>query len=789
MISTLRSAVLALLLIAPTLFAQPLFFGEAAPLTHTRYGATGAEPRLATNGRDFLLFWATESKLRVTRLVDGQKRAGRPVLGGSIGRFDVVWMGSYFLVVADDLGVAGERQIRGRLLTANGEPMSVPFTIVARSESPSLAFDGARVLMTYVSAGKLSSILLRPDGALATNPQAQVISNTPAIEGAVAAGGAGFVVASAHVPDFVKITTFHPTGEIAASGPQFAVAPVPQRRVAIGSNGPDVLAVWTNGNSAASWVTVKANGTISGRTSIEGTEGAVDAAVAWNGAKWVVSTIANGTLQTRFIEGVSNVEAHTPVKAHDASPVSVASLNGRTLAAWRGTSAGQPVVVRDLAGSGNGEDAAFAAAEQTFQTATWSHEAALAVWSELRDGKRTLHAGVRTMNGAWRENRIGSDEEAPLASSDGALFLVVKQTDAGWTAVTLSDTAQVLASTPLVKTFKPTGITWDGTSWVIIGLSGSSKIYAARVKPWGAVSEPVLIHQRSGDRDLENARIVAGGGGFLAIWQDSQFLVCMPGCDFYDSVLHGARLTNSLQRVDTLNLALAEDEAVSPDLYWDGNRFVIFWLDGGVVETKTMRPDAAVSGTRRIVGAQIDTGKLRATLTPLGTTITSNDGEVLLIRNNELVLRYGLGNPDSPDALVNLGPDVAFLQAHVRDEMPYHGASHLFLSTGGVVPRDTLPLAPEIVRASMTDGGNLIELEWAPPIDSINGYRIEYRVDDGTWNELDEWIDAGTTSVSIRPWLEKVRYYFRIRAWSDAGVGEYSAPAMVRSLGRRRSVR
>ena len=790
MLNPLRSSALALLLIllpsGSALLAQPLFFGEAVPQTHTRYGSTGADPRLVTNGHDFFLFWANESKVRVTRLVDGQKRAGRPVLDVDHGWFDAVWTGTYFLVAAYDIRVDGTQEIRGRLLNANGEPVTAAFTIVPGGGAPRLAFDGARVLMVYGGGMELTSILLRPDGAQATNPRQQVIASASAIEGAVAAGGPGFVAASAH-PDMVRITTLHPTSEVAVAR-QHQAPTLPERRVAIGSNGGgDVLVVWTNGSAAMDSVTVKANGTIGGRTAIPGTEGAETAAVTWNGAQWIVSTIVAGKLQSRFVDGSGPL--HTPTAAHAASPVSVASLNGRTLAAWRGTASGQPVLLRDLAASSSGETAAFAAAEQTFHTATWSHEGALAVWSELRDGKRTLHAGLRTIDGGWLENRIGNDEEALLAASDGNLFLVVRKTTAEWSAVTLSNTVQILASTPLIGTFTPTDITWDGTGWAIIGLSPQRNIYALRVMPWGAVSAPVLIQERGGTEDFENPRIVSGGGGFLAVWQVSETVPCFPVCDPYSSVLHGTRLTENLQRVDTQNLAIAPDEAVSPAMYWDGNRFVIFWIDGGALETRTVRPNASGSGTTRVAGAQVDTRELRVTPTPFGAAITSNDGEILLVRDGVLIERYPLGVPSSVDAAVNLGTGVAYLQAAVRDEMPYHGASHIFLSAGGVHPPANPPLPPEIVRASMTNGRNLMVLDWTAPPDPINGYRIEYRVDDGSWNEFDEWFDADTTSVSIRPWLDEVRYQFRIRAWSDAGVSEYSLPATVRLLGRRRAVR
>ena len=314
-------------------------------------------------------------------------------------------------------------------------------------------------------------------------------------------------------------------------------------------------------------------------------------------------------------------------------------------------------------------------------------------------------------------------------------------------------------------------------------------MYAARVMLWGEVSVPVLIAEAPGARSVENARIAAGGGGFLAIWQDSESTICFPVCDPYESLLRGTRLTASLQRVDPTNIEIAPDEAISPDVFWDGTRFQMFWLDEGAVKTRSLRPDAAGSGITRIAGANVDTGELFATVTPFGTTLTSNDGEVLLLRNDELVERYSLGNPNSRDALVNVGSDVAYVQAQRRDEMPFHGASHVFVRTGGVLPRDTMPLAPKIVRASLTNNGRAMQLEWTRPLDSIRGYRLEYRVDDGTWNEFDAWFPAASTSVSIEPWLNDVRYQFRVRAFSDAGASDYSLPATVRAVGRRRAMR
>ena len=778
------------LTLAPTLLAQTPHFGEAVPQTHTRYGAFGAEPRLVTNGQSAFLLWADDAKVRITKLIDGERRAGRPVLDVDRGWFDVVWTGSHFLVAAYDRRFAND-EIRGRLLDANGEPIGESFTITQYLGRPRLAFDGSRVLMLYgyvpgtneYLTGFMFMRFLGVDGRPVADPaNAQLSLVQRGMDVAVAAGGPGFVAATATNVS-VEIKPMSPEA-VGVVWPLAATETMP-RRVAVASDGRNALVVWTNGDQAAELATARQDGLVSGRMSIPGTQGATSVAAAWNGTKWVVSTITSGKLTTHLIDG-AGAQALAQSNAHAESSVTVASLNGRTFAAWRGTGTGQPVLVRDVSQNNNGETAAFGAAKQTLQTATASHDASLIVWSETRDGRRTLHAGARSASGSWRENRIGEDDDAPLAASNGSLFLVIKKSASGWSAVTLTPDLQVTASTEIMNAFTPTGITWDGTGWVVIGISAQSNVYAARVMPWGAVSASFLIAEHTSNSETANARIMWSGDGYLAVWQDSN---CMVVCDVYKFVLHGTRLTKELQRVDAQPLLLAPNLADSPDLYWDGSRYVIFWSNAGILQTRTMRTNASGSGISTVTGVNIDTNQLRVTPTSYGAAITSNDGEVLLIRDGALVTRYELGEPHTADALVSVGAEVLYVQATAKDAMPYHGASHVFLSAGGVLPPNDVPDPPKFSRASMEDDGNVMLLQWKAPVDPVNGYRIEYRVNDGVWNELDQWFDAATTSMSIRPWLDGARYHFRIRAYSNAGVSEYSMPATVRATNRRRAMR
>src|ERR1043165_78992 len=99
----MKKLALLLALASSALHAQTLHFGEPAPLATTRYGAFGGEVRLTSNGTDTFLAWSADGKVRMTRLTDGERRVGRPVLdvvAYEPDSFDVVWTGEHFLVAA-----------------------------------------------------------------------------------------------------------------------------------------------------------------------------------------------------------------------------------------------------------------------------------------------------------------------------------------------------------------------------------------------------------------------------------------------------------------------------------------------------------------------------------------------------------------------------------------------------------------------------------------------------------------------------------------------------------------
>jgi hypothetical protein len=71
----------------------------------------------------------------------------------------------------------------------------------------------------------------------------------------------------------------------------------------------------------------------------------------------------------------------------------------------------------------------------------------------------------------------------------------------------------------------------------------------------------------------------------------------------------------------------------------------------------------------------------------------------------------------------------------------------------------------------------------------VAGYRLEYRIGEGSWNELDRWFDTDDDGITLSWQLRQgVPYQFRMRAINDAGASESSAPVLL-NVTRRRAVR
>jgi hypothetical protein len=122
------------------------------------------------------------------------------------------------------------------------------------------------------------------------------------------------------------------------------------------------------------------------------------------------------------------------------------------------------------------------------------------------------------------------------------------------------------------------------------------------------------------------------------------------------------------------------------------------------------------------------------------------------------------------DLLPLAGDDLAYVTTRILRDAPHYGAPRVTM-TVVAGPRIALPTAPHL--AVREESGRFL-VEWSAPPGTVNGYRLEYRVDDGVWIELERWFGPGDTSIGIRRPSFGTTFVFRVRAFNDTGAGAYS---------------
>ena len=89
----------------------------------------------------------------------------------------------------------------------------------------------------------------------------------------------------------------------------------------------------------------------------------------------------------------------------------------------------------------------------------------------------------------------------------------------------------------------------------------------------------------------------------------------------------------------------------------------------------------------------------------------------------------------------------------------------------------------------VSESATHLTIAWTPPPATVNGYRVEYRVDDGSWIELEKWFTAGEVGTSIRKRTPGTTIAARVRAFNDGGASDYSNINTPKPPVRRRAVR
>ncbi|HEX7807499.1 MAG TPA: hypothetical protein VF608_02200, partial [Thermoanaerobaculia bacterium] len=463
---------LLLLSLLPVSANAASIFGNAFSVTNTRYGTVPGEARLASNGTDVFLFWISGGSVRVTKLVEGVKRVGRPVLPTTettIDSFDVLWNGEHFFVAATD-GV----NIRGRLLTRDGEPAASDFIVNGNARSPRLAFNGSTILLLHRGIGfqGIGSLPLTKNGVAAGGGQAVQLMGD---EFEVASNGTGFAAITVSFQN-VLLTKFASNGVIAEQETLAGSAFGSTREVAIASDGARYLATYLQDHVGGAATLVDSSGHAGPIVSFMSDAHAIyeSPSATWTGSEYVlafVGTTPDGASMhaVHFDANGAKTTSDPEQPAHEVrTATALLPKNGRVLIAWNPR---EDAVVEELPVEGvSNVWATYGAAEQRLLASTASNAAALIVWNESLNGAASVHLGLRDRQGDWSERvLVNRGATRAVAASDGNAFvIVVTEADRTSTAYRV-DSRGVVSSRTSTLPFEATGIAWNGQRYAIVG--------------------------------------------------------------------------------------------------------------------------------------------------------------------------------------------------------------------------------------------------------------------------------------------------------------------------------
>lgn len=819
---TMRRLLLTALLLTAALPALAQFANDTPfPLANTRYGPAGTpgRPVLASNGKDFLLVWWTPSSIRVTKTVAGveKPRVGRPILPAEAAQFDepsVVWTGSRFLVASNY-----NNAIVGRLLFANGEPASEQFTILNGGYGPQLATNGARILMLYRSrefGGDVRTTLLTTMGTVEGSDQLLTVGEgtQPVRWYAAASNGSGFasIIGAA---SGVEVHTFKSDGTLSTHVDVMGAVPFGTkvlRHVAIGASANRYFVAWSEPGQPLRGAVLDLNGTVTPTLAIEPTPVnntiTYEApTIAWNGTRFEMAWINGGGINTAQVETNGTVTKGAGTPARGFAWPSLASAGGHTLLAFAERKAIFPAVAQNPEGVNpnpfggivyvrevglgrfltEGYIASYAAAEQILLTAVSGSQSTLVVWIERTAGGEATWYGVRGRDGSWVEQMIAPEARTAFATTNGTNFMLVTSTSTGGLATHISSTGATLEPLSLTG-MAPTGVAANNASYVVVGYDSGLNTIASLFTPTAITVKNLLIRAADSGK-VGDPIITSNGTEFLIAW------LTRGGCPAPCPVsLQTLRLDSALARIDQNPLSFPVEVATDLDAAWNGSNYGVAVINNGQVRLYRIptRGDAlpvvtayeTVGGVERDVSVEAINGRFaigwREPATETNRAVlVNNDGSIF----SRLTLDNGRSSTVGPILLSAPGGLLASVASVTADEDPHHGAERLKMHIDAPT---SIPGAPRL-QANLV--GEAVRFEWTLPSGAVSGYRVEYKVSDGSWNELEGWLGPSERAGSLTGLPRNTSYLFRVRAWSDAGTGPYSNEALVTIGGKLRAVR
>jgi len=787
-----RYGLVLLLCVCTTAFAQVPPFGAPVPLTSTRYETVSGDPLLRSDGRNAFLFWMDgqlaeqlRGQLRVTRLQAGERNIGRPVFDTPVTTvrvrhdFDAVWTGTHFVVAA-----AIDFRIMGRIVDAAGNPSGEPFVIAEEGWSPRMAFNGMHILLVH-EGQQTSSLLLTPDGRPAAEPallfQGAILQESPAM----ASDGKRFavIVSTQFGPRLLLFDeNGHRGAEIVLSDSRhWSIASDGARYLVVSNDGARIFDA--NGNDTGSTLALPdvANGSPNEIPFIFASR----VSTVWTGTMWGISFVLGSYLHVLNVDA----EARTVLSQDriEATTGTILAMDRQVVASWN--AAGGIYVAT------GSQPVSVAASRQWLLATATSSTGTLVVWEEPGNGRSAIRAGVRGRDGSWREGELTASaivwpeylpSPAAIAASDGSGFLVA----VNQMLFALDANGARLPAQPPPLSFPPTGIAWTGSSYGVAGFDGSGMLRTALLSPGGMILGRGTVP--FGPR-LSAAMIASTGDGFYVAWHrfDCYEFPCGP------TELAGVALDSSLRLLDSAPRTFAREDLHSiAGLGTNGRRYVLAYgtsrgivaahISPAGVEETVIAPESGRSVTVTRAGDGVAIGwihdvydtypyvaELRvATLDDAGQA----SAPVTLDRDTTSVLGSAIAaHPDGT---------MLFLRSSFQTAAPFHGSSRVMLRAGSFA----LPQRADAPQLRARADGGTAHLEWTAPAQRADGYRVEARIGDGLWNEIDSVLDASRRTLDVPLLQPAAMTLFRVRAFNEAGPGTYSAPA-VAAPARRRVVR
>jgi len=799
--------VLLLALSMSSAFGATVSTGDSFPLTNTRYHVqSGDASRLVSNGHEVFLFWRTATHFHCRRTDWVDHVPARAVMESRTDDVpSVVWTGSHFLfVVGRGTGTltTNDDVIVGQLIDRSGELSGEPFLLASQAKYPQLVFDSTTVRLLWThSTGEILMLPLRADGRPSISAP-RLVGLSGVIESLAANAGSLAAVVSdgAFVSATRTLVLFDAGVNVVASS-----------HLGAATGGVSLAAghdryLLAEGQPRLHTRLVESDGSLGAAMQVEPFE-VYSPSVAWTGSKWVIASTPFLSSEQLMGFSVVHVDAENEIvearERHSGDFPALAAAGGRVVVGWR-----RPTLTIAFAEApldqATGRDASVVAARQeVIATASATHGTLILWWES-----EALHAGVRMNDGRWIEQLLWPDRSpaAVAAATDGQAFTVVlsERVGAEYTPTILRLDPQGLpigaperssakASTPLIPL-------WTGREYAVV--SPNSIV-------WTAVSTTAsnLLPGPVVDGHEESA-LAASPDGFYAVWL---FGGHFGSPSWPPTGVAGIRLGPDFKPLDAMPTVFAGGSGGNPPYYsgcdvaWDGQQYVVTWTGDGVTAAQVPATSGAPV-TRLIAEAHDDHFMSSPKLTRVADGVAlhwyrtrvhpQRDLVELAIvsRDGTVTPAMGFETPDdysSPDsrlitAAALPGGDVAIVRTARQDEVPIDGSVRLAMNVVSAVPLPDRPRAPRMTATRVADD---VSLAWDAPPERINGYRVEFRIDDQPWFELDSVLPPERRSLSIPHPAPGRNVSFRVRAWNEAGLGQHSSPVVPTKPSRRRAVR